>query len=112
MPRSLQAAQEAEARSLAAASFGVTLLHTIGGTYRESAEIELGNFFEGTLAKMRASGAIVKSSMAAASAALKVLGLRRWLFFRSRFVHCSLGAAAACKWVVVMAERCIGLPSA
>lgn len=68
----LQMAQQQEAQTLVAASFGDTMLHAIGTIYQSQADVHLGNFFEGTFAKMKSSSTMVRSSMQAASAALKV----------------------------------------
>lgn len=50
-----QLAMEAEAARLVGASFGHTMLHTIGGVYSQQAEICLGNVFSSLAAKVKAS---------------------------------------------------------
>ena len=45
----------AEAKELATASFGDTMLHAIGHVYVQQADIYLGGFFGGFAAKMRAT---------------------------------------------------------
>mmetsp|Transcript_11892 Transcript_11892/g.25534 ORF Transcript_11892/g.25534 Transcript_11892/m.25534 type:complete len:570 (-) Transcript_11892:2455-4164(-) len=67
-----KAAATEEALKLASASFGETLLHSIGRAYEQQADIELGGFFGGIAAKMKASTDNVKSQFQAANAALKV----------------------------------------
>ncbi len=66
----------AEADSLAKTPFGPVMLKAIGRTYLSQADIFLGNFFEGSLAAMRAKGHSLKSQMHAAGLALKVC--QRW----------------------------------
>lgn len=61
-----------EAGSLAKASYGELLLATIGGVYRQQAEIAVGGFFEGSVAALRARGHAIKSQFNAANLALKV----------------------------------------
>ncbi|KAL6754017.1 molecular chaperone [Haematococcus lacustris] len=61
-----------EAKKLAAASFGETMLHTLGHVYEQQADIHLSGFFGGIAAKMKASTDSMKSQINAASAAIKV----------------------------------------
>lgn len=61
-----------EARELSQASFGPTLLHTIGRSYKSQANIVLGGFFDGGFAAIKSKGRTIKSQFGAASLALKV----------------------------------------
>ncbi|GFH21638.1 J domain-containing protein [Haematococcus lacustris] len=61
-----------EAKKLAGASFGETMLHTLGHVYEQQADIHLSGFFGGIAAKMKASTDSMKSQINAASAAIKV----------------------------------------
>jgi hypothetical protein len=50
-----QLAMREEAVKLAGASFGETMLHTIGRVYEQQAEIRLAGFFGGLAARAKAS---------------------------------------------------------
>lgn len=61
-----------EAQELAKASFGETMLHTIGRVYEAQAKIYMGGLFDGGLAALKAQGRVIKTQFTAASLALKV----------------------------------------
>lgn len=56
-------AHAAEAQRLVNASFGESMLHAIGRVYELQAEIQLGGFFGGALAKMRAGGESINTQV-------------------------------------------------
>ncbi|GLC44692.1 hypothetical protein PLESTB_000973900 [Pleodorina starrii] len=66
------AAMREDAARLVKASFGETMLHTIGKVYDMQADIHAGGFFFGMAAKFRAQGENMRSQFQAASAAIKV----------------------------------------
>ncbi|GIM01777.1 hypothetical protein Vretimale_6563 [Volvox reticuliferus] len=66
------AAMREDAAKLVKASFGETMLHTIGKVYDMQADIAAGGFFGGMAAKFRQQGESVRSQFQAASAAIKV----------------------------------------
>ncbi|GFR42214.1 hypothetical protein Agub_g3105 [Astrephomene gubernaculifera] len=66
-----------EAERLVRASFGETMLHTIGKVYDTQADIAAGGFFGGMAAKFRAQGDSVKSQFQAATAAMKVFAAQQ-----------------------------------
>ncbi|GLI63100.1 hypothetical protein VaNZ11_006004, partial [Volvox africanus] len=65
-------AMREDAAKLGKASFGETMLHTIGKVYDMQADIAGGGFFGGMAAKFRQQGESVRSQFQAASAAIKV----------------------------------------
>ncbi|KXZ52148.1 hypothetical protein GPECTOR_10g777 [Gonium pectorale] len=65
-------AMREEAGRLVGASFGETMLHTIGKVYDMQADIATGGFFGGMAAKFRSQGESMRSQFQAASAAIKV----------------------------------------
>ncbi|KAF6258756.1 hypothetical protein COO60DRAFT_1701147 [Scenedesmus sp. NREL 46B-D3] len=66
-------AMRLEAERLAAASFGLTLLHCIGHVYSRQADIYLGGVVGGTLARVKLGRDSVRSHMNIANAALRVI---------------------------------------
>ncbi|EFJ53165.1 molecular chaperone [Volvox carteri f. nagariensis] len=66
------AAMREEAARLVRASFGETMLRTIGKVYDTQADINAGGFFSGMAAKFRSHGENMRSQFQAASAAIKV----------------------------------------
>eukprot|EP00891_Asterochloris_glomerata_P009342 jgi/Astpho2/9342/Aster-07279 len=61
-----------EAQELVKASFGPTLLCTIGKVYESQAQVVLSDFFTGGIARMRQTGHTLQSQLHAAGLALKV----------------------------------------
>lgn len=92
-------AMEAEAERLVKASFGETMLHTIGKVYEAQADIQAGGFLDGTLARWRANHENMKSQFQAASAAIKVYAAQQKLeaWQRDQDKKVALAAAAAAK---------------
>ncbi|KAG2430677.1 hypothetical protein HYH02_013674 [Chlamydomonas schloesseri] len=69
----------AEADRLVKASFGETMLHTVGKVYDMHADIATGGFFGGMAAKWRSQHENMKSQYQAASAAIKVYAAQQKL---------------------------------
>ena len=61
-----------EAQELCKASFGGTILTTIGKVYERQAKMKLGNFFEGSVLALKGQGRSIKTQFKAANLALKV----------------------------------------
>ncbi|PNW81790.1 hypothetical protein CHLRE_06g260350v5 [Chlamydomonas reinhardtii] len=69
----------AEADRLVKASFGETMLHTVGKVYDMHADIATGGFFGGMAAKWRSQHENMRSQYQAASAAIKVYAAQQKL---------------------------------
>jgi curved DNA-binding protein CbpA len=61
-----------EANTLASASFGETMLRTVGRVYEVQARIQLGGMLEGGFVALKAQGRSIKSQFKAATLAVKV----------------------------------------
>lgn len=96
-PGGFTIAVSGEAERLAAASFGETMLHTIGRIYETQADIYLGGFFDGAMAKMRQSKDSLRSQFAAASAALRVFQHQQKVEQWERERSAAAAAAAAAR---------------
>ncbi|KAG2438479.1 hypothetical protein HXX76_005032 [Chlamydomonas incerta] len=72
-------AMRAEAERLVKASFGETMLHTVGKVYDMHADIATGGFFGGMAAKWRSQHENMRSQYQAASAAIKVYAAQQKL---------------------------------
>ncbi|KAG2492691.1 hypothetical protein HYH03_009105 [Edaphochlamys debaryana] len=87
-----------EAARLVKASFGETMLHTIGKVYDMQADISSGGFFGGMAAKLRAQGETMRSQFQAANAAIKVYAaqqrLEQWQRDQDRAAAAAEAAAA------------------
>ena len=69
----MQEAMTAEAQRLAAASFGVLLLHTLGRMYSTQASIELGNLWSSTMGRISSTWTRIQSQIHAANSGLKAI---------------------------------------
>ena len=59
----LQESMEKEGQHLAKASFGPTILLSIGKAYERQAAIHLGGFFQGSLVSLKQEGHSIKSKV-------------------------------------------------
>ena len=77
-----------EAASLAQASFGPTMLETIGRMYTMQADILLGGFFEGGIKAWQQRGHTMKTALRATGLAIKVFNAQQRIekFERSAFI--------------------------
>ena len=66
-----------EAASLAQASFGATMLETIGRMYTMQADILLGGFFEGGIKAWQQRGHTMRTALKATGLAIKVFNAQQ-----------------------------------
>ncbi|KAG2485127.1 hypothetical protein HYH03_016114 [Edaphochlamys debaryana] len=92
-----EAAMREEAARLAKASFGETLLHTIGKVYDMQADIIAGGLLGGMAAKLREKGHNVKTQFKAVNAAVKVTAAQQRLEAMTKEVDRQSAEAAAAR---------------